>query len=37
MSRSEEDAPEDDDLAAHRARIREIIEEHRPVFDALDE
>lgn len=37
MSRSEEEAQEDEDLAAHRARVREIIEEHRPVLDALED
>ena len=37
MSRSEEEAQEDEDLAAHRAQVREIIEEHRSVFDALDD
>ena len=36
MSR-ETDAEPDRELAAHRARVREIIAEHRAIFDALDD
>lgn len=36
MSRETDMGPEHE-LAAHRARVREIIEEHRAIFDALDD
>lgn len=32
----EERAPEGDELAAHRERIRALIEEDRDILDALD-